>query len=78
MFLSSLKIIRSYFLYLGICDAKYLSDIYRGKDTFQAVKQAYIVGCNRINKCEEIMEKELHSRSEYNYTRTDPFWYGAL
>lgn len=54
-----------------------LLDIYTGKDTFQAIKQAYIVGCIRIkHNSEEIMEKELHSRSEQNWT--DPFWYGAL
>lgn len=54
-------------LYLGILTQNILLDIYTGKDTFQAIKQAYIVGCNRIkHNSEEIMEKELHSRSEYN------------
>jgi len=44
-----LKIISSFLLYLGILTQNILLDIYTGKDTFQAIKQAYIVGCNRIN-----------------------------
>lgn len=56
-----------FLLYLGILTQNILLDIYTGKDTFQAIKQAYIVGCNRIkHNSEEIMEKWLHSRSEYN------------
>lgn len=43
-----------------------LLDTDTGKDTFWASQQAYTVGWNRIKRTsEEIMEKELHSRSEY-------------
>lgn len=43
-----------------------LWDIYTGKDTFQAIKQAYIVGRRTEHNSEEVTEKELHSRSEQN------------
>lgn len=47
-----------FLLYLGILTQNILLDIYTGKDTFQAIKQAYIVGCNRMkHNSEEIMEK---------------------
>lgn len=65
---------KHFLLYLGILTQNILLDIYTGKDTFQAIKQAYIVGCNRIKHVpisEEIMEEELNSRSEYN--RNWPF-----
>lgn len=63
LILFSLKIKSSFCL--GILTQNILLDIYTGKDTFQAVKQAYIVGCNRIkHRSEETMVKELHSRSE--------------